>query len=159
MNTHQISIKPFQVEDQDTVRNLILDGLAEHWNEVDPALNPDLNDIGASYEGATFLVAWLDGEIVGSGALVARSDRVAEIVRMSVATEYRRQGIGREILERLCQEAKESGIQRIVLETSSTWSDAIAFYKRYGFRVTHHHDGQFGGEVHFALDLNSASVR
>ena len=159
MDTQQISIRPFERRDQDAVRSLILDGLAEHWDQVDPALNPDLNDIGASYAGATFLVAWLGGGIVGSGALVARSDHVAEIVRMSVATEYRRHGIGREILERLCQEARESGIHSIVLETSSTWSDAIAFYKRFGFRVTHHHDGQFGGEVHFALDLNSASVR
>ncbi|MDE2890801.1 MAG: GNAT family N-acetyltransferase [Gemmatimonadota bacterium] len=159
MDSQQISIKPFEREDQDTVRNLILDGLAEHWDEVDTKLNPDLNDIGASYEGATFLVAWLDGEIVGSGALVPSSDHVAEIVRMSVAAEYRRHGIGRQILERLCQKAKESGIQRIVLETSSSWTEAIVFYRRFGFRVTSRHNGRFGCEVHFALDLATASGR
>ena len=60
-----------------------------------------------------------------------------------------------QILERLCQEAKALGFQRIVLETTSTWSEVIAFYKRFGFRITHHRDGHFGGEVHFALDLTS----
>ena len=156
MEAQQILIKPFESEDQDTVQSLILAGLAEHWGEIDPTLNLDLNDIGASYNDATFLVAWLDGRIIGSGALIPKSDQVAEIVRMSVAPELRRRGIGEKILARLCQEAKELGFQRIILETTSTWSDVIEFYKRFGFRVTHHQEGPFGGEVHFALDLTSA---
>ena len=156
MDAQQILIKPFESEDQDAVQSLILAGLAEHWGEIDPALNLDLNDIGASYNDATFLVAWLDGRIIGSGALIPKSGQVAEIVRMSVAPGLRRRGVGGKILARLCQEAKELGFQRIVLETTSTWSNVIGFYKRFGFRVTHHQEGPFGGEVHFALDLTSA---
>lgn len=155
MDTQQISIKPFESEDQEAVQSLILAGLAEHWGEIDPTLNPDLNDIGAYYENATFLVAWFNGRIIGSGALIPKSNQAVEIVRMSVSSEFRRHGIGKQILERLCQEAKEFGFQRIVLETNSTWSGVIEFYKRFGFRVTHHQDGHFGGEVHFALDLTS----
>ena len=155
MDTQQISIKPFESEDQEAVQSLILAGLAEHWGDIDPTLNPDLNDIGAYYENATFLVAWFNGRIIGSGALIPKSNQAVEIVRMSVSSEFRRHGIGKQILERLCQEAKEFGFQRIVLETNSTWSGVIAFYKRFGFRVTHHQDGHFGGEVHFALDLTS----
>ncbi|MCY3736947.1 MAG: GNAT family N-acetyltransferase [Gemmatimonadaceae bacterium] len=148
----QISIKPFESKDQEAVRSLILAGLAEHWGQVDPALNPDLNDMAASYRNATFLVAWLDGRIIGCGALVPRSDQTAEIVRMSVASECRRQGIGRAILARLCQEARQSGHRRIVLETTATWDGVIRFYERFGFRVTHRRDGRSGGEVHFALE-------
>lgn len=148
----RVSIEPFQSQDQQAVRSLVLAGLAEHWGQVDPALNPDLNDMAASYKDATFLVARLDARIVGCGALVPRSDQTAEIVRMSVASEFRRQGIGREILTRLCQEAGKSGYRRIVLETTSTWDDVIRFYERFGFRVTHRRDGRFGGEVHFALE-------
>ncbi|MDE2723620.1 MAG: hypothetical protein OXI59_09625 [Gemmatimonadota bacterium] len=81
MDTQQISIKPFEGEDQESVQSLILAGLAEHWGKIDPTLNPDLNDIGAYYEDATFLVAWFDGRIIGSGALNPKSDQVAEIVR------------------------------------------------------------------------------
>ena len=155
MDTQQISIKPFESEDQEAVQSLILAGLAEHWGDIDPTLNPDLNDIGAYYENATFLVAWFNGRIIGSDALIPKSNQAVEIVRMSVSSEFRRHGIGKQILERLCQEAKEFGFQRIVLETNSTWSGVIEFYKRFGFRVTHHQDGHFGGEVHFTLDLTS----
>ena len=119
-------------------------------------MNLDLCDISASYIDATFLVAWLDGRVIGSGALVPRSDQIAEIVRMCVAPELRRTGIGAKILERLCQEAKELGFKRIILETNSTWSNAIEFYKKSGFHITHRHEGPFGDEVHFALDLISA---
>ena len=150
---HQrISIEPFESRDQEAVQSLILAGLAEHWGEVDPGLNPDLSDIAVSYRDATFLVARLDGRIVGCGALVPRSDRTAEIVRMSVASECRRQGIGKEILARLCLEARQSGHRRIVLETTASWDGVIRFYERFGFRVTHRRPGRFGGEVHFALE-------
>ena len=140
-----ILIKPFESRDQEAVRRLILAGLAEHWGEIDPGLNPDLDDIAASYEDATFLVAWLDGRIVGSGALVPRSDEAAEIVGMSVVSELRGRGIGQSMLNRLCQEAAEAGFRRLVLETTSTWEDVIEFYKRFGFRMTHTREGPFGG--------------
>ena len=148
----RISIEPFESKDQQAVQSLILAGLTEHWGEVDPALNPDLNDIAASYKSATLLVARLDGRVVGCGALVPRSDHTAEIVRMSVASELRRQGIGQEILVRLCREARQSGHRRIVLETTATWDGVIRFYERFGFRVTHRREGCFGGEIHFALE-------
>ena len=40
MDTQQISIKLFESEDQEAVQSLILAGLAEHWGEIDPTLNP-----------------------------------------------------------------------------------------------------------------------
>ena len=78
---------------------------------------------------------------------------MAEIVRMSVTADMQRQGIGSKILERLCHEARRLGFQRIILETTSTWHEVIEFYKRFGFCITHYRDGEFGGDVHFALDL------
>ncbi len=150
-----ISIKPFKSEDQEAVKSLILAGLGEHWGKIDPRLNPDLNDISASYADATFLVAWLDGSIIGTGALVPRSEQEAEIVRMSVATEMRREGIGTKILEQLCQEGKQLGFQRIILEATSTWHEVIEFYKRFGFRITHYRESEFGDETCFSLDLTS----
>ena len=151
----RILIKPFESEDQEAVQNLIIAGLAEHWGEIDPTLNPDLNDISANYADATFLVAWSDGRIIGAGALIPKSGQVAEIVRMSVAADMRRQGVATKILDRLCQEAQCLGFQRIILETTSTWYEVIEFYKRFGFRITHHQDSKFGGEAHFALDVVS----
>jgi GNAT superfamily N-acetyltransferase len=144
-----ITILLFRPENQVQVKHLILAGLAEHWGTLDPTQNLDLDDIRSTYAEAVFLVAWFQGKIVGTGALVPRSDGAAEIVRMSVATDMRRCGIGRRILEQLVEKAKASGYRRIILETTASWCEVIEFYKQCGFRITHDVDD----DVYFALDL------
>ncbi len=144
-----IVISPFQPENQAEVKQLVLAGLAEHWGEIDPDKNPDLNDIGSTYANATFLVAWLDDHIVGTGALVPRSAEVAEIVRMSVRADVRRNGIGGLILRQLFERARVDGYCRVVLETTATWHRVIEFYRRSGFHITHERDG----DVYFVAQL------
>jgi GNAT superfamily N-acetyltransferase len=143
-----VEIRPFRPQDQALAKELILAGLAEHWGQLDPVLNPDLNDIATAYAGAAFLVAWRGGRLVGTGALVPRSPGVAEVVRMSVARPCRRQGIGRLILVQLCEHARLAGYCRVILETTSTWQDVIEFYRRFGFRETHRRDG----DTYFAIE-------
>ena len=86
----------------------------------------------------------------GTGALVPRYVETAEIVRMSVAGEMRRLGLGSLILQELCAQAKKLGFRRIVLETTETWHTVIAFYQRSGFEITHYKDG----DVYFELVLS-----
>jgi putative acetyltransferase len=145
----EIQLKPFKPENQAEVKALILAGMEDHWGVIDPTLNPDLNDIASTYARATFLVAWNHDRIVGTGALAPREDGQAEIVRMSVARDLRRCGIGRQILQRLIRTAKENGCRQVILETTETWQEVIAFYLQNGFRITHHLDG----DVYFCLDL------
>jgi GNAT superfamily N-acetyltransferase len=144
-----IIIAPFQPADQTEAKALILNGLVEHWGFLDPTKNPDLDDIAATYANATFLVAWLDGKLVGTGALVPRSPDSAEIVRMSVDRSLRRQGVGRMILQTLVEYARQIGLRQVTLETTATWADVIAFYLNFGFHITHEQDG----DIYFALDL------
>ena len=136
-----LRIVPFQSQDQTAVKELILAGLVEHWGFLDASKNPDLEDIAISYAGGTFLVGWLEGRIVGCGALVPRSDQTAEVVRMSVAKAFRRHGIGRQILKALTEAAKQQGYKRIILETTSAWYEVIAFYLNAGFQITHEQEG------------------
>ncbi len=144
-----ISLAPFQPTDQPAVKALVLAGLVDHWGQLDPALNPDLNDIAVSYKDGLFLVAKQEERVVGCGALVPHDKNIAEIKRMSVAAELRRQGLGRRILTALCEQAKAHGFRRVILETTETWSEVIAFYLDFGFGITHHQDG----DVFFKLDL------
>ena len=145
----EITLLPFHPEDQAAVKQLVLAGLAEHWGQIDPTRNPDLNDIAASYSSATFLVAWTLGRIVGCGALVPRSEKTAEIVRMSMAAEMRRQGIAHRILDHLVEIARNKGYRQVILETTVTWVEVIEFYLHCGFHITHYQEG----DVYFALDL------
>jgi adenylate cyclase class IV/GNAT superfamily N-acetyltransferase len=142
-------IRPFQPADQAAAKRLILAGLEEHWGALDLSLNPDLDDIAATYAGGLFLTAWDGGELVGTGALIRESANAARIARMSVARNRRRSGIGRAILNQLRQAAVDQGYGCIVLETTATWHDAVAFYIRNGFAPTHVSEG----DIHFTLEL------
>jgi putative acetyltransferase len=144
-----VVILPFQAADQEKVKELILKGLADHWGELDLTKNLDLNNIAATYAQDVFLVAWLEDKIVGTGALVQRSDKLAEIVRMSVVKELRKKGVGRLILQKLIEIAEEKGCPKIILETTSTWYEVIEFYLRCGFKITHEQDG----DVYFEMIL------
>ena len=101
-----VAIRPFRVEDQQKVCQLILDGLGEHFGNINEELNPDLDDIAASYAGDLFLVAEQAGVIVGCGALIYEGDGIARVQRMSVLRTLRRQGIAGAILDRLIAEAR-----------------------------------------------------
>lgn len=139
-------IRPFRPPDQVAVKTLILAGLEEHWGTLDPTKNPDLDNIAATYDTDMFLVVQLGAEVVGTGALIHEEAGTARIVRMSVASHLRRQGIGRAILQQLYKIAQAKGYRRLVLETTETWQDAIAFYKQNGFQVV----DQYGGDIHFS---------
>ena len=147
--TTPIVILPFQPENQEDVKKLILAGLVEHWGKLDPTKNPDLNDIAKTYAQDVFFVAWEGDKIVGTGALVQRTNEIGEIVRMSVAKEMRLKGIGKLILQSLIQAGQSKGYRNIILETTSTWNEVIEFYLRCGFQITHEQDG----DVYFKMDL------
>jgi GNAT superfamily N-acetyltransferase len=134
-------IMGFQPSDQEEAKQLILAGLEEHWGFLDPTLNPDLNDIASTFAKGIFLVARLNGRLVGTGGLKPQSSHTAEVVRMSVAADCRRLGIGRMILKQLLRQAKALGYSRIVLETTASWADAVNFYLAFGFHKTVVRDG------------------
>jgi putative acetyltransferase len=89
-----------------------------------------------------FLVArWL-GRPVACGALRHLREAgltqelgpgVGELKRMYVAPDVRGQGIGRALLARLEAEAHMLGLTRLVLETGTRQSEALALYHAAGF--------------------------
>jgi len=89
-----------------------------------------------------FLVARWHGRPVGCGALRRLTDaslerelgpRVGELKRMYVAPDARGRGIGRALLARLEDEARALGLTRVVLETGTRQTQALALYRRAGF--------------------------
>jgi len=92
----ELSIRSFEVGDQEQARWLILQGLGEHFGSIDGTLNPDLEDILHNYvlAGHVFVVACMGRELVGTGALISHGEGISELVRISTHKDYRRQGIG-----------------------------------------------------------------
>lgn len=79
------------------------------------------------------LVAYLDGEAVGCGAVRRIEPQVAEIKRMYVAPAARGHGVARQVLAELEAIARQLGATRLVLETGPRQPEALALYHRAGF--------------------------
>lgn len=80
-----------------------------------------------------FVLAHLDGAVVGCGALRPRDATTAEIKRMFVRRAARRQGEARAIVAHLVHVAGRFGYRRVRLETGDRQPEAIALDAACGF--------------------------
>lgn len=102
------------------------------------------------------LVAYVDGEPAGIGAIKPFSTEAAEVKRMYVKPAFRRAGIAAQIVAALEQWARELGYRTCVLETGKRQPEAIALYLKLGFAITENY-GQYVGienSVCFRKDLS-----
>src|SRR5262249_26769703 len=117
-----VHIRRFQSADQPRCRQIILEGLGEHFGFIDESRNPDLDNIEAYYvaTGNDFYVAEQDDRIVGTVGLLLEAGR-ARMVRMSVAKSYRNQGIAAALLKQCIATAIEHGLRQIIAFTEPHW--------------------------------------
>jgi ribosomal protein S18 acetylase RimI-like enzyme len=81
-----------------------------------------------------FVVARLDGDPVGCGALKRVDERAGEIKRVWVAKSARRLGIARRMLRTLEAAAHEMGLMILRLDTNKALTEARALYRKEGYR-------------------------
>ena len=93
-----------------------------------------LEDPDPDWEAAW--VAKLDGRRVGSVYCVRRSDEVAQLRLLFVDSEARGHGVGRLLVERCIDFARERGYARLMLSTVSPLESARRIYEAAGFRQT-----------------------
>ncbi|HLL65362.1 MAG TPA: GNAT family N-acetyltransferase [Micromonosporaceae bacterium] len=97
---------------------------------------PDLGDVPGRFAacGGDFLVAELDGHLVGMGGIRPTGDGTAEVVRVRVHPATRRCGVGRALMDALEARAAELGITELHLDTATNQPEAMAFYASLGYR-------------------------
>ncbi|WUR11973.1 GNAT family N-acetyltransferase [[Empedobacter] haloabium] len=79
------------------------------------------------------LLAW-DGDVpAGCVALRPVDATRAEMKRLYVRPAARARGLGRQLAERICAEAKEAGYRAICLDTLVTMTPAVRLYRELGF--------------------------
>jgi amino-acid N-acetyltransferase len=85
--------------------------LIEHYANNKEMLHRSLNAI---YENIQeFVVLENEGKIVGCGALHVSWEDLAEVKSLAVAEEFKRQGLGRKIVEKLQENARNLGIRKV----------------------------------------------
>ena len=96
---------------------------------------------------ACAVVAYIDGKPAGCGCWRAYDAVTAEIKRMYVRPAYRRQGVACAVMEAVERHAAKSGCHRAVLETGADMPEALAFYKKNGYRVVPNYGDFIGDEI------------
>ena len=99
----------------------------------DPAASLPADDRDLMPPTGAFLVAFVDGDPVASGAVKTVSPGVGSLKRMWVADTVRGLGIGRRMLEALEDEARALRLTRLRLETNHALQEAIRLYLSAGY--------------------------
>ena len=75
-----------------------------------------------------------DGDkIIGTAGIANEGDSIYELVKMTVAPEFRGMGISKMLIERCLEKAKELKAKKVFLYSNSQLQTAISLYKKYGF--------------------------
>lgn len=80
-----------------------------------------------------FLVAYMDGQPAGCGAVRMNEPEVGEIKRMYVDPAWRSNGIAAAVLTELEQQARKLGARQLVLETGDRQLEVLKLYRSAGF--------------------------
>ena len=105
---------------------------ADH--DYDPAAGVSADREELIAPAGAFVVAYMDGEAVGCGAVKHPGGRAADIKRMWVAPAARGQGIAKRMLAQLEARAVAAGAEVAHLETNGALTEAIAMYRSAGYR-------------------------
>ncbi|MBC7449491.1 MAG: GNAT family N-acetyltransferase [Hymenobacteraceae bacterium] len=83
--------------------------------------------------GGHILMAELDGQIVGTVALIKETDDRYELAKMAVTDAAQGRGVGRALAVGALAKARALGATRVVLESNRRLAPALALYRSLGF--------------------------
>ena len=104
-------------------------------------------------ERSVYFVAEMDGKIVGGGGIFPTEglpEKTCELVKMYLLPEARGKGIGKSIIEKCLQTAKEYGFEQIYIESMPELKLALKIYEKFGFEYL---SAPLGNSGHFGCEL------
>lgn len=78
---------------------------------------------------------YLDSTLIGCVAFRRKGEKVGEVKRLFIRSEYRGQGISKELLKTIESYAKEQGCTSLFLDTRITLEPAVNLYRSFGFKI------------------------
>ncbi len=81
-----------------------------------------------------FVGLFEDGELVGYGGLTTVLDE-GDVANIAVRTDKRGRGLGKTLLNALCEEAQKRGVVYLHLEVRESNAPARHIYESFGFNV------------------------
>lgn len=115
----------------------------------------DIENLEEDYlqSGGEFMVLLRGQKIIGFFALRPSGNNQVELKRLYLKADERGRGLGKHLLNMALKIAKESGYVRIHLETSSKFVEAVALYRKFGFKTNVGATLSQGHEIGLKRDL------
>ncbi|NIO03850.1 MAG: GNAT family N-acetyltransferase [Proteobacteria bacterium] len=102
------------------------------------------------------LIATDGHEVAGCVALRKLEAKVCEMKRLFVRSQYKGQGLGRILAERIIDEASQLGYSFMWLDTFARLKEAMRLYESLGFkRRKAYYQNPLPGVVYLELELNA----
>ncbi len=104
-------------------------------------------------ERSVYFVAEMDKKIVGGGGIFPTDglpEKTCELVKMYLLPEARGKGLGRLIIEKCLQTAKEYGFEQVYIESMPELKVALQIYEKFGFEYL---SAPLGSSGHFGCEL------
>lgn len=136
--TLTVDISEYKPENKAVFRELNEAWMKQYFNRILPQEQKLLDNPESAIidKGGYIFLAKSNNQIVGTCALLRESHKAYEIALMSVTPEFRGQHLGKALLTRAVEKAKQLGAKQVFLITSSKLTASLDMYRTYGFRDT-----------------------
>jgi putative acetyltransferase len=154
---NELEIRPIQPGDN-AVLALVIRSILEEFDAAKPGTvytDPTTDRLFELFQTpqSAYFVAVLNGEIVGGCGIYPTKGMpvgCTELVKLYLAPATRGKGVGKALMERCFEIAKEKDYTEIYLETLPELHIAVGLYERMGFEYL---EKPYGESGHFACDL------
>jgi putative acetyltransferase len=155
---HDIAIRTIEPHDNKALAAIIRSALAEFGaNRPGTVYYDETTDhLSGLFDGtpkSIYFVALVDGKLAGGGGIFPSDglpEDTCELVKMYLDSQFRGLGLGRSLIEKCLQYAKDTGFRHIYLETMPELRKAVSIYEKFEFRYL---DGPQGNTGHFGCGI------
>lgn len=136
MDYESVSVQPMAPGEEPIFARLNLAWIEEHFRVEEPdrhlLFHPRETILKA---GGHIYMARLDGQVVGTCALLKVDDRQLELAKMAVDPEWRGRQVGARLCDHVIAEAKNLGAGSLLLQTNHLLETAVRLYLSRGWVI------------------------
>ncbi|MEY4309807.1 MAG: hypothetical protein RL422_2010 [Bacteroidota bacterium] len=146
-----MDIRPIESRDNEALAKVIRTALAEFGANKPGTVyfDPTTDALFELFRtpGSYYYVATIDEKVVGGCGIFPTEnlpDGTCELVKLYVAKDARGTGLGKQLMEKSMNWAKENGYTQVYLESMPELSKAVSIYEKVGFKSLDHPLGNSG---------------
>ncbi len=122
-------VRNFRYDDLDRIADIVSASLGEYY--------PKSLYLEKSHDWEDgFIVGLVEGKLVAMLLGVVQGRFETRILMFAVERQYRKRGIGHELMQKFIELSLKRGATKISLEVRRSNIDAIRFYEKFGFQNT-----------------------